>query len=110
MNYVAPDTRPEEMLVDDSASATVRQLGDALTELEVNGHFFGHCSITLILHGSIPVRSSSSQPRRGRRSQSTTAAFSRKHTTCSMHGSVSSLATARTICGAWRCWRRMSPT
>ena len=26
------ETRPEEMLVDDSASATVRQLGDALTE------------------------------------------------------------------------------
>ena len=41
VNYVSPDTRPEEMLVDDSASTTVRQLGDALTELEVNGHFFG---------------------------------------------------------------------
>ena len=41
VNYVTPETRPEEMLVDDSASATVRQLGDALTELEVNGHFFG---------------------------------------------------------------------
>jgi type IV secretion system protein VirB4 len=39
------------MLVDDSASATVRQLGDALTELEVNGHFFGSCSLTLVLHG-----------------------------------------------------------
>jgi type IV secretion system protein VirB4 len=51
VNYVAPDTRPEEMLVDDSASATVRQLGDALTELEVNGHFFGHCALTLVLHG-----------------------------------------------------------
>jgi len=37
--------------VDDSASATVRQLGEALTELEVNGHFFGHCSLTLVLHG-----------------------------------------------------------
>ena len=51
VNYVSPDTRPEEMLVDDSASATVRQLGDALTELEVNGHFFGSCSLTLVLHG-----------------------------------------------------------
>ena len=51
VNYVAPDARPEEMLVDDSASATVRQLGDALTELEVNGHFFGHTSLTLVLHG-----------------------------------------------------------
>ena len=35
VNYVSPETRPEEMLVDDSASTTVRQLGDALTELEV---------------------------------------------------------------------------
>ena len=26
VNYVAPETRPEEMLVDDSANTTVRQL------------------------------------------------------------------------------------
>ena len=52
VNYVAPETRPEEMLVDDSANATVRQLGDALTELEVHGHFFGNCSLTLVLHGT----------------------------------------------------------
>ena len=51
VNYVAPETKPEEMLVDDSATATVNQLGDALTELEVNGHFFGLCSLTLLLHG-----------------------------------------------------------
>ena len=51
VNYVTPEARLEEMLVDDSASATVRQLGDALTELEVNGHFFGTCSLTLVLHG-----------------------------------------------------------
>lgn len=50
VNYAAPDTRPEEMLVDESASATVRQLGDALTELDVNGHFFGECSLTLVLY------------------------------------------------------------
>ena len=54
VNYVAPETRPEEMLVDDSANTTVRQLGDALTELEVKGHFFGHCSLTLVLHGPEP--------------------------------------------------------
>ena len=52
VNYVSPDAKPEEMLVDDSANATVRQLGDALTELEVNGHFFGNASLTLVLHGS----------------------------------------------------------
>src|SRR5439155_8351276 len=38
VNYVASDTRPDELLIDDSASATVHQLGEALTELEVNGH------------------------------------------------------------------------
>src|SRR5688572_24056348 len=52
VNYVSPETRPEEMLVDDSASATVGQLGDALTALEVHGHFFGQCSLTLVLHGT----------------------------------------------------------
>jgi len=51
VNYVSTETRPEDMLVDDSATATVRQLGDAVTELEVNGHFFGTCSLTLVLHG-----------------------------------------------------------
>ncbi|MGH9201735.1 MAG: hypothetical protein ACRD2A_10935, partial [Vicinamibacterales bacterium] len=50
VNYVSPETRPEEMLVDESASATVRQLGDAMTEMEVNGHFFGDCSLTLVLY------------------------------------------------------------
>lgn len=49
VNYVSPETRPDEMLVDESASATVRQLGDALTELEVHGHFFGECSLSLVL-------------------------------------------------------------
>jgi type IV secretion/conjugal transfer VirB4 family ATPase len=51
VNYVSTETRPEDVLVDDSATATVRQLGDAVTELEVNGHFFGTCSLTLVLHG-----------------------------------------------------------
>jgi type IV secretion/conjugal transfer VirB4 family ATPase len=50
VNYFAPETKPEEMLVDEPATATVNQLGDALTELEVNGHFFGMCSLTLLVH------------------------------------------------------------
>jgi hypothetical protein len=52
VNYVSPDTRPEEMLVDESATAVVRQLGDAMTELEVNGHVLGLASLTLVLHGA----------------------------------------------------------
>jgi hypothetical protein len=31
------EAKAEEMLVDESATATVKQLGDALTEMEVNG-------------------------------------------------------------------------
>lgn len=54
VNYLAPDNRPEDMLVDDSATATVRQLGDALTELDVNGHVFGECSLTLVLFDRDP--------------------------------------------------------
>jgi type IV secretion/conjugal transfer VirB4 family ATPase len=49
VNYIAPDSRPEEMLVDDSATATVKQLGEALTEMDVNGRFFGECSLHVLL-------------------------------------------------------------
>ena len=49
VNYVSPDTRPEEMLIDESAGATVTQLGDALTAIDVHGHFFGECSLTVVL-------------------------------------------------------------
>jgi type IV secretion/conjugal transfer VirB4 family ATPase len=54
INYASSDTRPEEMLVDESAGATVRQLGDALTELEVNGHFFGETSLTVVMYDTDP--------------------------------------------------------
>ena len=50
INYLSPQTRPEEMLVDDSASATVTELGQSLTEMEVRGHFFGACSLTIVVH------------------------------------------------------------
>lgn len=49
VNYVSPDTRPEEMLVDDSAAATVRELGTCLTAMEVEGAFFGQASLTIVL-------------------------------------------------------------
>src|SRR5438105_15438030 len=55
INYVSSEARPEEMLVDDSATATVHQLGDALTEMEVNGHFFGECSLTLVIFDTDPT-------------------------------------------------------
>jgi type IV secretion/conjugal transfer VirB4 family ATPase len=48
VNYLSSQTKPEEMLVDDSATATVNELGQSLTEMEVHGHFFGACSLTLV--------------------------------------------------------------
>ena len=52
VNYVSPETQADEMLVDDSAGAMVSQLGDALVEIEANGHFFGSASLTVLLHGN----------------------------------------------------------
>src|SRR5207244_4718975 len=54
VNYLARDTRPEEMLINESAGETVARLGDALTEIEVNGHFFGECSLTVVLFDRDP--------------------------------------------------------
>ena len=48
INYLSSQTKPEEMLVDDSAGATVHELGQSLTEMEVHGHFFGACSLTVV--------------------------------------------------------------
>jgi type IV secretion system protein TrbE len=56
VNYVSPQTKPEEMLVDDSATATVNELGESLTELEVRGHFFGECSLSVVLFDRDPRR------------------------------------------------------
>lgn len=51
VNYLAQESRPEEMLVDHPSSMIVHQLGDAQAEQEVHGHFFGTASLTLVLHG-----------------------------------------------------------
>ena len=50
VNYVSPQTKPEEMLVDDSAAATVAELGSCLTELDVNGRCFGATSLSIVLY------------------------------------------------------------
>jgi type IV secretion system protein VirB4 len=50
VNYLSSETKPEEMLVDESATATVNELGQSLTEMEVHGHFFGQCSLTVVLY------------------------------------------------------------
>src|SRR5665213_3077520 len=60
VNYLSSETKPEEMLVDDSATATVTELGQSLTAMEVQGHFFGQCSLTVVLYEvSSPLLASS---------------------------------------------------
>ena len=50
VNYLNTQTKPEEMLVDDAATATVNDLGQSLTAMEVHGHFFGACSLSIALY------------------------------------------------------------
>jgi type IV secretion system protein TrbE len=41
----------DESLRDDSVTATVAQLGEALTDLEVHGRTYFECALTVLLHG-----------------------------------------------------------
>ncbi len=46
---------PADVLVDDSASAVVRDLGAALTELTLHGRYFGQYTLTVVLYDRDPV-------------------------------------------------------
>jgi len=48
-SYVMEPTSPTDVLVDDSAAAVVRDLGSALTELTLQGRYFGQYTLTVIL-------------------------------------------------------------
>jgi type IV secretion/conjugal transfer VirB4 family ATPase len=50
VNYVSPQTKHDEVLVDESASAVVSELGQSLTDMDVHGHVFGECSFTVVLY------------------------------------------------------------
>jgi len=41
---------PQEILIDDSKEAQVRDLGEALKELEIHGHYFGEFSLTVVVY------------------------------------------------------------
>jgi type IV secretion system protein VirB4 len=50
-NYVTDtSTTPADLLVDDSATAVVRDLGAALTELTLQGRYFGQYTLTVVLY------------------------------------------------------------
>ena len=40
----------EDVLIDDSKEAQIRELGKALEELEVNGNYFGEFSLTIVIY------------------------------------------------------------
>jgi type IV secretion system protein VirB4 len=56
LNYVV-DQQPSaaELLVDDSATALVQDLGHALERMEMQGQYFGECSLTLVLPDTDPL-------------------------------------------------------
>lgn len=49
VNYLSPDTRPDHMLIDESATTIVSELGQALADTEVHGRVFGSSSLSLVL-------------------------------------------------------------
>ena len=50
LNYLNATTDSKDILIDDSATAQVRALGECLEELEVKGNGFGRYSLTLVLY------------------------------------------------------------
>ena len=51
-NYLqSAPPNPEEMLIDDGASAMVADLGASLRDMEVHGHYFGSFSLTVVVYG-----------------------------------------------------------
>jgi type IV secretion/conjugal transfer VirB4 family ATPase len=50
VNYLSPDTKPDHMLVDDSATNVVEELGQCLSDTEIHGRVFGSSSLTVIVY------------------------------------------------------------
>jgi type IV secretion system protein VirB4 len=50
VNYISPETKPEHMLVDQSATAIVGELGQCLSCIEIDGRAFGASSLSLVFH------------------------------------------------------------
>jgi type IV secretion system protein VirB4 len=50
INYISPDTKPEHMLVDESATTIVSELGQCLSCIDVEGRAFGASSLSLVVY------------------------------------------------------------
>ena len=52
VNYLSPETQPEHMLVDESATSIVSELGQCLSCIDVEGRAFGAASLSLVVYDS----------------------------------------------------------
>jgi type IV secretion/conjugal transfer VirB4 family ATPase len=50
------DAPPTDVLVDDSKEAQVRELGESIKQLEIEGNYFGHFSLSVVIYDLDPDR------------------------------------------------------
>jgi type IV secretion system protein VirB4 len=56
VNYLSPETKADQMLVDESATSVVEELGQCLSDTEVHGRVFGSSSLSLVVYDEDPAR------------------------------------------------------
>ncbi|HKT23701.1 MAG TPA: type IV secretion system DNA-binding domain-containing protein [Terriglobales bacterium] len=50
------DAPPSDVLVDDSKEAQVRELGESIKQLEIEGNYFGHFSLSVVIYDLDPAK------------------------------------------------------
>jgi type IV secretion system protein TrbE len=50
------DAPPTDVLVDDSKEAQVRELGESIKQLEIEGNYFGHFSLSIVIYDLDPAK------------------------------------------------------
>ena len=50
------DAPPTDVLVDDSKEAQVRELGESIKQLEIEGNYFGHFSLSVVIYDLDPEK------------------------------------------------------
>jgi type IV secretion system protein TrbE len=50
------DAPPTDVLVDDSKEAQVRELGQSIKQLEIEGNYFGHFSLSVVIYDLDPAK------------------------------------------------------
>ena len=56
VNYISPETTPDHMLVDESATHVVSELCQCLSSIDVDGRTFGSSSFSVVMHDTDPER------------------------------------------------------